>query len=123
MKTCRLKIITANIIDDTDSPKIHYVSQNKKPKINSDLVNNNENINLIHNIEENIIQKEKLEKITEEKSKISNEEITNKSQNINLENPQENQINNKNIDVNIDINDLCTISNQNNYEEQKINNI
>ena len=123
MKTCRLKIITANIIDETDSPKIHYVSQNKKPKINSDLVNNNENINLIHNIEENIIQKEKLEKITEEKSKISNEEITNKSQNINLENPQENQINNKNIDVNIDINDLCTISNQNNYEEQKINNI
>jgi hypothetical protein len=123
MKTCRLKIITANIIEETDSPQIHYVSQNKKPKINSDLVNNKENINLIHNIEENIIQKEKLEKITEEKSKISNEEITDKLQNINLENPQENQINNNNIDVNIDINDLCTISNQNNHEEQKINNI
>ena len=30
MKTCRLKIITANIIDDTDTPKIQYISQNKK---------------------------------------------------------------------------------------------
>ena len=28
MKPCRLKIITANIIDDIDTPSIKYVSQN-----------------------------------------------------------------------------------------------
>ena len=42
MKSCRLKIITANIVNDIDSPEIHYVSQNtimnfnnneKKPEI------------------------------------------------------------------------------------------
>ena len=29
MKPCRLKIITANIIDDIDTPTIKYISQNE----------------------------------------------------------------------------------------------
>ena len=48
MKTYRLKIITANIINDNDIPEIHYVSQNnpkdknKLPnEINNDYNNNN----------------------------------------------------------------------------------
>ena len=121
MKTCRLKIITANIIEETDSPEIHYVSQNKKQKNNSNIINNNENNNLIHNIEEKHVEKEILEKITEENVKISNEELSNNLQI--KDNLQDNQIINNNNDINIDINDLCTISNHNICEEQKINNI
>ena len=47
MKTCRLKIITANIIDDTDIPKIQYISQNKKSDGKF-----NESIEELSNIEE-----------------------------------------------------------------------
>ena len=51
MKTCRLKIITANVLDDIDTPKIHYISQNKKPKIITHI--NKEQNQLIYNIEVN----------------------------------------------------------------------
>ena len=30
MKPCRLKIITSNIINDIDIPKVQYISKNKK---------------------------------------------------------------------------------------------
>ena len=124
MKTCRLKIITANIIDETDSPQIHYISQNKKPKNNLNILNNEENNNLIHNIEENnIIQKEKFEKIIEENNKNIYDGNINNLENKNLEKIQENEIKNNIMDANVDVNDLCTISKKNIYEEQKINNI
>ena len=66
MKICRLKIITANIINDTDTPKIHYVSKNKKHDI---LIRNNkeEEKNLLHKIELDINQNDNLEKIKEDK--------------------------------------------------------
>ena len=124
MKTCRLKIITANIIDERDSPQIHYVSQNKKPKNNSNILNKEENNNLIHNIEENnIFQKENFEKITEENNKNIYDGNMYNLENKNSEKIQENEIKNNIKDANIDINDLCTISKKNIYEEQKINNI
>lgn len=115
MKACRLKIITANILNENDTPQIHYISQNKKQKkidvvINNDINNNN----LSHYIEENNkIEKEIIEKITE--NKMPEELLINDNnlfQSINNENGQ-----------NAELNELYTISNKNIYEEQKINNI
>ena len=125
MKVCRLKIITGNISGEIDTPKIHYVSQNKISKIITNNNNSNENINLIHNIDDKIIQKELLEKITEDKNQNQPKEINNYSENKNTANINENgnELNNNNIDVNIDINDLCTISNTKIIEDHKIDNI
>ena len=120
MKVCRLKIITANIIDDIDTPKIHYISQNKQPI----MTNNNEEKenNLFQNIEININQNENLEKINEEKIQIETKESINN----NLENKTTNNINGNelyNTNNFLDINDLCTISSKNLNEDKKINNI
>ena len=124
MKTCRLKIITANVLDDIDTPKIHYISQNKKPKIITHI--NKEQNQLIYNIEVNKMKKENLEtleKIIEDKNQIQSKEIINYLEHNNQENIIENEKNNNIIDTNIDINDLCTISNKNLIDEQKLNNV
>ena len=124
MKVCRLKIITANISDEIDIPQVHYVSQNKISQIKSNN-NNNEDINLINNIDKKIIQNELLEKITEEKNQNQPNEITSYLENKNTANinGNENEINNNNMDIKLDINDLCTISNTKNIEDHKIDNI
>ena len=126
MKVCRLKIITANIINDTDTPKIHYVSQSKKHDI---IIGNNkeEEKNLLHRIELDINQKDNLEEIKEDKSQFETKEPINNL----LENENTNQVNTYDNDNkkenerynNIDINDLCTISNKNLNEEQKMTNL
>ena len=114
MKVCRLKIITANIFDGIETPQIHYVSQNKKEKII--INNNNEKNSLINNIEENKeIKKENIFETIEYKNGENN--------NIQKDINQKENNNTNNMDVNIDINDLCSISNKNLYEEQMINNI
>ena len=130
MKACRLKIITANILNENDTPQIHYISQNKKQK-KLNIINNNDinNKDLNHYLEENNkIEKEIIEKITENKSP---EEILNNDnknyQDINNENIENNENENGRNDnifeQKVDINDLYTISNKNLCEEQKINNI
>ena len=137
MKTCRLKIITANIIGDTVTPEIHYVSQTKKPK--QEIIpispNNTEN-KIINKLEENnLVKEEHIEKKPEEKEeKEENENKMVLEKNIN---GNENNIDNKileeknfgengvkdpSIEPNIDENDLWTISNQKLYEIQNINN-
>ena len=137
MKTCRLKIITANIIGDTATPEIHYVSQTKKPK--QEIIpispNNTEN-KIINKLEENnLVKEEHIEKKPEEKEeKEENENKMVLEKNIN---GNENNIDNKileeknfgengvkdpSIEPNIDENDLWTISNQKLYEIQNINN-
>ena len=126
MKT---KIITANIVNDTDTPKIHYVSQNKKDDI---IIGNNkeEEKNLLHKIEIDINQKDNLEEMKEDKNQFETKELLNNL----LENTNTNQVNiyddndndNKKENErynNIDINDLCTISNKNPIEQQKMTNL
>ena len=116
MKVCRLKIITANIFDGIETPQIHYVSQNKKEKII--INNNNEKNSLINNIEENKeIKKENIFETVEYKNGENN------IQKDDINQKENNNTNTNNMDVNIDINDLCSISNKNLYEEQMINNI
>ena len=126
MKVCRLKIITGNIIDETDTPQIHYVSQNKISKIITNN-NNNEDNNFIHNIDDKILQNEYLEKITEDKSQYQPKDTINylENQNTTKIKVNENELNNNNnnMDINIDINDLCTISNTKIIEDHKIDNI
>ena len=129
MKVCRLKIITANIVNDTDTPKIHYVSQNKKDDI---IIGNNkeEEKNLLHKIEIDINQKDNLEEMKEDKNQFETKELLNNL----LENTNTNQVNiyddndndNKKENErynNIDINDLWTISNKNLNEQQKMTNL
>ena len=123
MKVCRLKIITANISDVIDIPQIHYISQNKIIKTTTNNNNNNEDINIIHNIDDKIIQNELLEKITEDKNQNQPKEITNYLENKNKVNINENEINNNNMDIKIDINDLCTISNTKIIEDHKIDDV
>ena len=137
MKTCRLKIITANIIGDTATPEIHYVSQTKKPK--QEIIpispNNTEN-KIINKLEENnLVKEEHIEKKPEEKeekeeneNKMVLEENTNGNEN-NIDNKileeknfGENGVKDPSIEPNIDENDLWTISNQKLYEIQNINN-
>ena len=91
MKACRLKIITANIINDIDFPEIHYVSQNIITYFNN--IEKNDNKSEIKNTPtEEETQKtnnttsytlatteQQLKKVTE-KIEIKNE---NKNQNIN----------------------------------------
>ena len=137
MKTCRLKIITANIIEDRATPEIHYVSQTKKPK--QEIIpispNNTEN-KIINKLEENnLVKEEHIEKKPEEKEekeenekKMVLEENTNGNEN-NIDNKileeknfGENGVKDPSIEPNIDENDLWTISNQKLYEIQNINN-
>ena len=97
MKVCRLKIITGNIIDDIDTPQIHYISQNKISKTIINNQNYNEEKNLIHNIDAKNIQNELLEKITEDKNQNQNQskEIINHIENINTPKKKENELNDK----------------------------
>ena len=118
MKTCRLKIITANILDDIDTPKIHYISQNKQSK--KIISNNNKQDHQVYN-NDNIIQKENHE-IINDRNQIKSKEIINYLER-NSEDKIENEKNKDYADENIDINDLCTVSNKDLNIEQKINNI
>ena len=130
MKTCRLKIITANIIEDTATPEIHYVSQIKKIKqeiipISPNKIENKEN-KIINKIEENnLVKEEHIEKKDEEnEDKILLEENANDIDNKISEekNIGENGVKDPSMEQNIDENDLWTISNQKIYEIQNINN-
>ena len=130
MKTCRLKIITANIIEDTATPEIHYVSQIKKVKqeiipISPNKIENKEN-KVINKIEENnLVKEEHIEKKDEEnEDKILLEENANNIDNKISEekNIGENGVKDPSMEQNIDENDLWTISNQKIYEIQNINN-
>ena len=129
MKTCRLKIITANIIEDTATPEIHYVSQIKKNKQEIIPISPNNENKIVNKIEENnLVKEEHIEKNNEEKEeKNALEENTNNIENIEnkeLEekNIEENGIKDPSIEQNIDQNDLWTISNQKLYEIQNMNN-
>ena len=133
MKTCRLKIITANIIEDRATPEIHYVSQIKKLK--QEIIpispNNKEN-KIINKIEENnLVKEEHIEKKNEEKEEKEEKEdkmvLEENTNNIDNKIPEEknigeNGIKDPSIEQNIDENDLWTISNQKLYEIQNINN-
>ena len=153
MKTCRLKIITSNIINDIDTPQIHYISQNKKVQFKSNIDNNNQsntNEKILEQLEEKIenqpeekkivnqIQleelikydfinttdkKEEKKEVNKENNNIEIKDINGKNEENNLEinNINENKEENK-AENNIDIIDLCTISNQHLYEEDKNNN-
>ena len=133
MKTCRLKIITANIIDDIDTPKIQYISQNK-------ITNgrNNEYIDNLSNIEEKkeelIDQKEEIEnKNNPDKNKINEiEELTkndidnnNNIQNYNfIDNNNIEKIEDKNINEdNINLDNNINGENRNNNGNKENNNI
>ena len=171
MKTCRLKIITANIIDDTDIPRIQYISQNKRTnekfnelidelsnveqKENKENINNPNN-NKIDEIEQftkndidnnnniqdyniNSIDNNNIEKVDNNINDIdiNNNNIDNNDimdNNNYIENEENNNIiedrkeynnieeNKGNSEENkIDINDLCTRSNQYEYEDDKSN--
>ena len=100
-KTCRLKIIRANISENNiDTPKIIYVSQNKsinKKELNETIQKTYEESKnkIINNVEEIIIQKEnenanmKLQDIIKsdrEKENIENIEIKQDINNIEVEN-------------------------------------
>jgi len=108
MKTCRLKIITANIIDDTDIPRIQYISQNKKPEGRL-----NELSNIEEKKEELIEQKEEKENINDQNNNRVNEieEFTKKDNdndnNNDMQNYNMNSIDNNNIEKeDININDI-----------------
>ena len=130
MKPCRLKIITANIIDYIDTPTIKYISQNdpnsfynespyiktspinyakekKEGKIDNKTENFKENKDII-----NRIDLQELLRYDMEKDNTMN--LNNYLENINYlnENFEEN---------NIDINDLCTVSNQHMFEDVQNN--
>ncbi len=123
MKPCRLKIITSDLINDIDTPKIQYISKNKqsikniKHSLLKDKIKDNKKLEILNEkIEEKngeIIPKE--EKIVKN---VQLEELI-KYDLVNNNNNQENiEEKNKIIEEhNIDINDLCTISNNHFYEE------
>ena len=149
MKTCRLKIISSNIINDIDHPKIHYVSQNKKVIIKPNV--DNKQIDFLEDKitqpmedektdttkdyitkDNNAINKIQLEELIKNDFLNSNEQINDNNNNIyinEIENGKENNIdinineNENKEENNIDINDLCTVSNQHFYEEFKMNDI
>ena len=136
MKTCRLKIITANIIDNVDTPQIHYISKikklamtpnkinNEENKKNEDIIENKENKEnkMENNLDEdNLNQNENIEKIGEVNNNIQyqSQEFMNNNENNNLGKNNQDELKNNGIEEKIDINDLYTISNQN---LNKINN-
>lgn len=126
MKPCRLKIITANIIDGVDTPSIKYISQNdpnsfynESPYIKTSLINyvkekkegqiDNKTANF--NESKNIINRINLQELVRYDMENDNTmNLNNSLGNINFlnENFEEN---------NIDINDLCTVSNQQMFED------
>ena len=108
MKTCRLKIITANIIDDTDIPKIQYISQNKKSDGKF-----NESIEELSNIEE------KKEELIEQKEDKENINHPNNNEINEIEQLAKNDMDNNNIDINNNYND----NNNDNIENEENNNI
>ena len=134
MKECRLKIITANIIDDIDTPTIKYISQNQKSRSK----NNEISEEPLNYIEEQILEQLEDKKNNEKKESnilnhiqlqelirynyiSDNTNNINNNINNNLNIKEKNNINN-NIEMNnLDINDLLTISN-NNLKNNIINN-
>jgi len=130
MKTCRLKIITANIIDDIDTPDIKYISQNdsnsffkESPYIKTSPINyvkeknegkaDNKTTNLKDS--KDIINRINLQELIRYDMENDNTmNLNNCLENINIlnENFEEN---------NIDINDLCTVSNQHMFEDVQNN--
>lgn len=114
MKTCRLKIISSNIINGLDEPKIHYVSQNKVVLLKS----NNENKKQIDFLQDKIILSKEDEKIN-----ISNGEIlkdnNNIINNIQFEEPTKYDLANKNELIN---NNTNLIIENKNKEEYKVEN-
>ena len=102
MRKCRLKIITASIIDDTVSPQIHYISQALRPK------------KLFQKKieEENKVNDNQLPK----NNKIVLKESTNTNP-INQTKPNESAANN--ITKSVEIKDLGEITNEVKCEEKK----
>ena len=125
MKTCRLKIIASNIIDNIDKPSIHYISQNKKGQINIDIEENKEMDNLDDKLFGHIeVKEENVPKENNEMNQIQIGELIKYdliNNNQNIEKKAKNEIKEEDTN-NVDINDLCTISNQNFYEEDKKDN-
>ena len=124
MKVCRLKIIASNIIDNIDKPSIHYVSQNKKSKIYIE----KKRYKQINRLDDKFGYIEVKEENTPKKNKIMNqiqlEELINYDlvkSNQNIEKNAKNEIKEESNN-NVNINDLCTISNQYLYEEDKNDN-
>ena len=126
MKPCRLKIITANIIDDIDTPSIKYVSQNdpnsfynESPYIKTSPINyiKEKKEGQIYNKTANLIEsKDIINRINlQELVRYDMENDNTMNLNNNLEN---NNFLNENIEENnIDVNDLCTVSNQHMFED------
>ena len=126
MKPCRLKIITANIIDDIDTPSIKYISQNdpnsfynESPYIKTSPINyiKEKKEGQIYNKTANLIEsKDIINRINlQELVRYDMENDNTMNLNNNLEN---NNFLNENIEENnIDVNDLCTVSNQHMFED------
>ena len=150
MKACKLKIISSNIIGDIDTPKIQYISKNKR--INFNLLNDkikdkDEKINcleekikvqdkiLSNEVEEKMVKNIQLEELIKYELINNNNNTNNVNNDLNnikveenkiIEEEENNQImedngkkeeNIKMENNNIDINDLCTISNNFLYKE------
>ena len=159
MKTCKLKIISSNIIGDIDTPKIQYISKNTRIKF-SPLIEEikDNNVEKINCLEEKIKTKEEILPNKDEEKTVKNIQIEelikynlvnnnntntdtntniNTNNNLNIIKEEENltlEENNKKImeedknnpiieeinkkeKNNVDINDLCTISNNFLYKE------
>ena len=126
MKPCRLKIITANIIDDIDTPSIKYISQNdpnsfynESPYIKTSPINyiKEKKEGQIYNKTANLIEsKDIINRINlQELVRYDMENDNTMNLNNNLEN---NNFLNENVEENnIDVNDLCTVSNQHMFED------
>ena len=137
MIRCRLKIISSNIINGIDNPKIIYVSQNIIPKIIFNLTEENEESEIKDN---NLMNDNELEKINSHNQSGHNDENIELN---NINNNDNNDNNNGQIDQieeyinkqisnyiqvenndsqikevkNIDSNELYTISNQHIYDD------
>ena len=130
MKKCRLKIITANIINDIDTPQIHYVSQNYPINVNKlfNEINNDYNNNNFLKTKETTANNytpidddiKFLHNQTEIQNLILNEQDEQYIKKI-KENLEINDNNNFKQNYNIDINDLFTISNNNIYQQKNVN--
>ena len=116
MKACRLKIISSNIINGIDEPKIHYVSQNKVVILKS----NNENKKQIDFLQDKIIFSKEDEKIN-----IGNEEIQKDNNdiinNIQFEESIKHDLANNNEHINNNTN--LMVENENKEEYKVENNI
>ena len=96
MIKCRLKIISSNIINGIDTPKIMYVSQNDIPKI---IINYNEENDVSETKDNNLMNNNESEKINYEHN---------------------NEHNSEHIDENIESNNINNNdNNDNNYEQME----